>query len=122
MAGLAFRVLSHFSLSKERPVFDPKGMGSLALPRPNGPRPSLGTVPDFTQTRGGYKIAKVKKGSPAEKAGLRAGDLIVEFGGKPVDGFLDFVAALFAHKPGDIVEVQVLRGGKRLRLHAQLTK
>ncbi len=122
VAGLAFRILSFESLSQEPPVLDPEGMGSLALPCPKGARPSLGTVPDFSQVRGGYKIAKVKKGSPAGKAGLRAGDLIVEFGGKPVDGFLDFVAALFSHLPGDQVEIQVLRGGKRLKFQVKLGK
>ncbi len=122
VAGLAFRILSYESLAPKAPVLDPEGMGSLALPHPRGARPSLGTVPDFSQVRGGYKIAQVKKGSPAQKGGLRAGDLIVEFGGKPIDGFLDFVAALFSHLPGDRVKIQVLRAGKRLTFEVKLEK
>jgi len=122
IAGVAFRLLRFESLAPERPVWDPEGVGSSAIPRSRGPKPSLGTVPDFSQVRGGYKIARVKKGSPAEKAGLKKGDLIVRFAGKPVDGFLDFVAALFARKPGQEVEIQVLRGGKRLTFKARLAR
>ncbi len=122
VAGLAFRILAHDSIVKEAPALDPQGVGSLALPRPRGPRPSLGTVPDFSQVRGGYKIASVKKGSPAWKAGLRGGDLIVEFDGKPIDGFLDFVAALFARLPGDTVVIRVLRAGERLSFRVRLGK
>jgi len=51
-----------------------------------------------------------------------AGDIIVEFGGKFVKDIYDYTAAIGAHKPGDVVEVIVVRAGSRLALTATLGK
>ena len=70
----------------------------------------------------GVKLAGVKGGSPADKAGVQAGDIIVEFGGKPVKDIYEYTDAIGAHKPGDVVQVVVLRAGTRLTLTATLGK
>ena len=46
-------------------------------------RASLGTMPDFAFTGPGVRVASVTEGSPAAKAGLQAGDVIVELAGQP---------------------------------------
>jgi len=56
------------------------------------------------------RFADVRQGSPAYQAGLRAGDVLVEFDGKPVENLYDFTYALRAKKPGEQVTVKVLRG------------
>jgi S1-C subfamily serine protease len=70
----------------------------------------------------GVKLAGVTAGSPADKAGVQAGDIIVAFGGKPVKDIYDYTDAIGAHKPGDVVEVVVMRAGSRLALTATLAK
>ena len=62
----------------------------------------------------------MQPGSPAEQAGLRAGDLLVELAGEPVDGFADFAALLFRHTPGQKVQGVVLRAGERVPFEATL--
>jgi len=74
--------------------------------------PYFGSIPDFGQIENGVKFSDVKPGSPAEKAGLKAGDILVQFGDKPIHNLYDFTDALRRSKIGDVVEVQVLRGGK----------
>ena len=99
-----------------------------AAPRPVGrvggqgaARPWFGSVPDFGENPQGVKFADVQAGSPAEKAGLKAGDILVEFGGKRVQNLYDFQYALSAHKAGDVVTVKVLREGKTLEVPVTLT-
>jgi serine protease Do len=54
--------------------------------------------------------------------GLKAGDIIVEFGGKPVKDLYQYSDALYSHKPGDEVSVVVLRGSERVTLKVKLGK
>jgi S1-C subfamily serine protease len=70
----------------------------------------------------GLKLTGVRAGSPADLGGLKAGDVIVEFGGKPVKDLYQYSDALYAHKPGDRVTVVVLRDGQRLSLQVTLGK
>lgn len=75
----------------------------------------LGSVPDMSAgSVPGLKLTGVRAGSPAEKGGLAAGDIIVEFGGRAVTDLQSYSDALYSHKPGDTVKVVFLRGGKRM--------
>jgi hypothetical protein len=74
--------------------------------------PYFGSIPDFGQIESGVKFSDVKPGSPAEKAGFKPGDILVQFGDKPIKNLYDFTDALRRSKVGDVVEVQVLRDGK----------
>lgn len=80
----------------------------------------LGSVPDFTPVERGVKLSGVTKGSPADVAGLRAGDIVVGLGAHDVADLQGMTNALRAHKPGDVVDVQVLRDGTRLLLPVTL--
>jgi hypothetical protein len=83
----------------------------------------FGSVPDMgSGDSTGVKLAGVTAGSPADKAGVHAGDIIVEFGGKTVKDIYDYTDAIGAHQPGDVVQVIVLRAGTRLTLTATLGK
>jgi len=72
--------------------------------------PYFGSIPDFGQQENGVKFSDVRPGSPAAKAGFKAGDVLVEFGGKPIQNLYDFTDALRRSKVGDVVEVKVMRG------------
>ena len=86
-----------------------------------GYRVVLGTSPDMGyQKDDGVKISSVREGTPAEKAGLLKGDLIVALDGVEVRTLQDYATLLFAHKPGDQVVVTVMRGDQTLDLTATL--
>ncbi len=82
--------------------------------------PYFGSIPDFGQTENGVKFSDVKPGSPAAKAGLKAGDVLVQFGDKPIKNLYDFTDALRRSKVGDVVPVTVLRDGKELKVDVKL--
>jgi hypothetical protein len=111
----------------DRPAFV-----KLAAPAPHGGGdnpgpvsgygPYFGSVPDFAEGIVGVKFADVREGSPAAKAGLKAGDIMVEFDGKPLQNLYDFTYALRGKKPGDQVKVKVLRNGQPLEVTAVLSR
>jgi S1-C subfamily serine protease len=81
-----------------------------------GPRP----LPPHARARlgraSGVEIVEVAPGSPAERAGLRAEDLIVELGGRPVER-VDDVQQLMTHDAiGERLEARVLRGDRVVEL------
>jgi hypothetical protein len=80
----------------------------------------LGTVPDFTPVERGVLLGGVTPGSPGDAAGLRKGDLLIRLGIHEVADLEAFTAALQAHRPGDEVEVVVVRDGERLTVKAVL--
>lgn len=82
--------------------------------------PYFGSIPDFGQTENGVKFSDVKPGSPAAKAGLKAGDVLIQFGDKPIKNLYDFTDALRRSKIGDVVPVTVLRDGKELKVDVKL--
>lgn len=73
----------------------------------------LGTIPDYSQESGGMRITGVRDDSPAARAGLQSGDVIVRMGDRTIDDVYSYMYALQAHEPGDVVEVEVLRDGSR---------
>ncbi len=82
--------------------------------------PYFGSIPDFGETTNGMKFADVKPGSPAAKAGLKAGDILIKFGDKPIKNLYDFTDALRRSKIGDVVEVKVLRDGQTVTASVKL--
>jgi hypothetical protein len=83
----------------------------------------FGIVPDFGgEPDKGAKISGTSEGSPAEKAGLKAGDVIVKFAGRTITGLYDLSFVLKEKKPGDEVEVVVVRDGELVTMKAQLAR
>jgi S1-C subfamily serine protease len=76
--------------------------------------PYFGSIPDFGEIEHGVKFADVRDGSPAAKAGFKAGDILIDFDGKKIENLYDFTYALRAHKPGDKVNVTVIRAGEKI--------
>jgi hypothetical protein len=82
--------------------------------------PYFGSIPDFGQTENGVNFSDVKPNSPAAKAGLKAGDIMIQFGDRPIKNLYDFTDALRRSKVGDVVEVKVLRDGQPLTVSVKL--
>ena len=96
--------------------------GSNSAAGGSGYGPNFGSVPDFDEPPKGVRFADVIDGSPASKAGLKAGDILIEFDGKEIGNLYDFTYALRARKPGDLVLVKVLRGGQTIEAKVLLTE
>jgi hypothetical protein len=82
--------------------------------------PYFGSVPDFRDDLKGVLFADVQNNSPAGKAGLKPGDLLVEFDGKPIENLYDFTYALRTRKVGDVVSVVVKRMGQDVKVNVTL--
>jgi hypothetical protein len=80
----------------------------------------LGTVPDMAGDVTGVKLSGVRGGSPAEKAGLQRDDIITKIGAADVTDLQGMTDALREHKPGDVVDIVVLRGGQPVTLKVTL--
>lgn len=84
--------------------------------RSTGFRVYLGTVPNYAESDTGMKLDAVRDDSPASRAGLRAGDVIVKIAGRDVRNVYDYTNALSEMQPGREYEVEVVRDGKRLQI------
>jgi hypothetical protein len=76
----------------------------------------LGTVPNYSDQSGGLKLDGVRAGSPAERAGLQAGDVVTKLGSVPVKNVYDYTYALGELKAGEEIEVVLRREGREVRL------
>ncbi|MCH7541204.1 trypsin-like peptidase domain-containing protein [Patescibacteria group bacterium] len=70
----------------------------------------------------GVFIRRVVSGSPAEKAGLKSGDVITKFAQLPLKDGVTLAGVLGKFKAGETVELEVWRDGKSLKLKAKLTE
>jgi hypothetical protein len=116
LLDLIAEVATNLCAEAERPQFvrvkEPENphAGAMAGAAGSGYGPEFGSVPDFTEIPNGVRFADIRAGTPAAQAGLKAGDILVEFDGKPIGNLYDFTYALRSKKPGDMVTVKVLRG------------
>jgi hypothetical protein len=78
-----------------------------------GLRVFTGTVPDYTSEVDGLRLSGVIGGGPAERAGLREGDVIVEIAGQSIANIYDYTYALELLTVGEPVTVAFLRDGAR---------
>lgn len=77
---------------------------------------------DRTDGGQGAVIANVEDGSPAAKAGIKEGDVVVAINGRPIAGRTGMIAAVRDAQPGDEITIKVERGGKTLTLSATLVE
>ncbi len=103
-------------------VAPPAGGEGPASGGSGGYGPYFGSVPDFGEGVKGVKFSDITPGSPAAIAGLKAGDIMIEFDGKPIQNLYDFTYALQSKKPGDVVKVKALRDGKPVEATVTLVR
>ncbi|HKD97621.1 MAG TPA: trypsin-like peptidase domain-containing protein [Micromonosporaceae bacterium] len=80
----------------------------------------IGATVQQVDPTGGVLIRSVVGGGPAEQAGIRAGDVIVEVGGSPITQTGDLTALVRAYAPGDMVSVVYKRAGVRHTVQVKL--
>lgn len=88
----------------------------------SGSRPYFGSIPDFGTDKPGYALGGVAGGSPAEKAGLKAGDRIIALGMTKIENLEDFDLALRRFSAGDTIDVTVMRGNDKVTVKLTLDK
>jgi hypothetical protein len=119
----AVKILSLVYLTLDKLATNAGRLQYVEVQAPSVPRggggdgygPYFGSVPDFRDDLKGVLFADVQNNSPAAKAGLKAGDLLVQFDGKPIENLYDFTYALRSKKPGDMVQVVVKRNGADIK-------
>lgn len=80
---------------------------------------SLGTIPDYAGVASGepgVAVGGVRPGGPADKAGIRKGDRLVELAGREIRDIDDFMFVLRGAKPGEQARAVVVRDGERIEV------
>ncbi|MBI4524169.1 MAG: trypsin-like peptidase domain-containing protein [Deltaproteobacteria bacterium] len=102
-------------LEKGRVVRPWLGIASITI------TPALAASYDLPAEEGVF-VARVERGSPASKGGVRVGDIIVGFGGEKVKNLADLRAAIGKKKMGEKTSVEVQRDSKRFTASVVLGK
>jgi S1-C subfamily serine protease len=76
-------------------------------------------MPDYTYNQGGVRVDGISDGKPAQRAGLAAGDVIVQLGKQAVTNMEAYMQALSTFKKGDKTTVTVKRGSKQQTFNIQ---
>lgn len=112
--GLVLRIVHDIDSNDKRPAY--ASARSEASGRSTGFRVYLGTIPNYADSNDGLLLDGVRDDSPAAKAGLKAGDKIVKLAGHDVKNVYDYTFALGEMKAGQEYEVELMRGGERIKV------
>jgi Tol biopolymer transport system component len=114
IAQLISDISASLAAAPEAPAYVASTGPGQGLPRA-GLRVYLGTIPDYTNSEGqpGLKLSGVAAGGPAEQAGLRAGDVVIEVDGRHIENIYDYTYSLDALKVGVPVKIVVRRGSSQ---------
>ena len=108
------RIVHDIDTNDKRPVYAVAKSESTG--RSIGFRVYLGTIPNYADSNDGLLLDGVRDDSPAAKAGIKAGDKIVKLAGRDVHNVYDYTYALGEMKAGQEYEVELMRGGERIKL------
>jgi membrane-associated protease RseP (regulator of RpoE activity) len=110
---LVARLVHDVDASDKRPAYTVAKTESTG--RSTGFRVYLGTIPNYADSNDGLLLDGVRDDSPASKAGLKAGDKVVKLAGRDLRNVYDYTYALGEMKAGEEYEIEVMRGGERLK-------
>lgn len=115
---LAEDLVAELASDPKRPEYVKVGGGGGGFSPGGGPK--LGIRPIYEDDgKGGLAVDGVDKEGPAGKAGMKAGDRIVEIAGKPVKNIEAYMSLMRTQKPGQLIDVVVMRDGKRVVLNVK---
>lgn len=80
---------------------------------------TLGIMPDYVYSGEGVKVDGVSEGKVGATAGIQAGDIITKINSDKTKDIYEYMTALAHLKKGDKAKIEVLRGGKKIKLNAQ---
>lgn len=101
---------------------DPMSFQKTATPQKNKTsfKVTLGIMPDYTYDGKGVKVDGTSPGRPADKAGIKQGDIIIQLGKYPISTMEDYMQALSKFSKGQQTMVKVKRNEKELELNIEL--
>ncbi len=127
VAEFAFAIVAELATTERAPTYvaqqdTRRGDTGGSSRRDYGPY--FGSIPGFGQSSDvkGAMLMGAQPDSPAAKAGVQKGDVLVKFGDTDITSLREFAFALRQHSPGDTVEFVVVRDGERVTLTATLGK
>jgi aminopeptidase N len=92
-----------------------------AVPGPRVDRKvTIGAIPDFTYNEKGVRLGGTQPGGPAEAAGMRQGDIIIQAGTTPVAVLKDLSDVLKTKQPGEKLTVRFLRNGREMKAELEV--
>ena len=103
---LAADITKFLQTSKTRPNFK-KAEKKRNVTNTGGIRPYFGSIPDYSSNANGLALTGVSLNGPADKAGLKAKDVVTTINEYKIGGIEDFDSALRKFKAGDKVKVYV---------------
>ena len=83
---------------------------------------TLGIMPDYTYNGSGVRVDGISEGRPAQKAGLKVGDVIIKLGDYPVSSLDNYMQALSKFKKGDKTTVNYMRGSDKVEAEVQFNQ
>lgn len=121
VAMVAREAAAYLASTESRPT---PAMTAAGAPDPDAPRErrrvSFGTVPDFGHTGAGMRVEAVIPDSPASKAGLTGGDVVIRMGDQEVASLGGYNQVLGSFSPGDRITVTWLRDGQEMSADVEL--
>jgi S1-C subfamily serine protease len=113
VSALVFRSAVELINATKRPTFVnievPKNTGGMG-------GVGLGTLPDYAYEGKGLRLSGVRAGSPADKAGLKAGDIILKLGAHKIENIYDYMNALKQSQAGIEIKAAITRDGKAMEI------
>ena len=99
-------------------VDDDDGFAYAFASGDTGPYLGVRLVEETELAEGGARVSHVVPDSPADEAGIRKGDVVVEFDGEIIRGPVSLTRRIHAHKAGETVKIRIVRDGKKQTLEA----
>ena len=86
-----------------------------------GGKAHLGLIPRAIESDvAGVGVGSVVRSSPAQRAGIKAGDIVTMFDGQPISSTTELKRVMNQRRPGDTVVLKLLRAGENLELKVTL--
>ena len=110
--------MEEFANTSDKLVFQPVELEEQSMPTVRM-KVTLGVMPDYAHEGDGLKIDAVVEDRPGAKAGMLAGDIVIDIAGTPLKDIYAYMKILSQLNPGDKAEVKVLRKGSEVVLQVQ---
>jgi len=122
VVNLSENIIKEIANLDSKPIFilDPTVTDLKTIKK--GYRCWLGVCPDFEVLTQGMKVADVYRYSPANKASIKSGDIILRFNEKNINSYHELQSQLRIVKPGDKVKVDILRKKKEKSISVKMVQ
>ena len=114
IADFAERIINELAGDSKRPEYVQVASSFKGSPGASGPK--LGIMPNYEEDVEGVLVGGVADDGPAAQGGLKAGDVIVELGGKAVRNLNSYMVIMAQQRSGQTLDVAIMRAGKKLTL------